>query len=96
MTSFHFGDTDAPLVGVYHRPAVRAPGVPAVLLCNPFGAAFNDFDLRGHVTVEVRPEIDHTYSTMGPQSILIDRVTSWVDEGYSAMPSNLITQVTAR
>lgn len=37
MTPFQFGDSNAPLVGVYHAPQVMAKHRPAVLLCNPFG-----------------------------------------------------------
>lgn len=37
MHVFQFGDSNQPLVGVYHTPVNRNSHRPAILLCNPFG-----------------------------------------------------------
>ena len=43
-----------------------------------FFRTFSDFDLRGHVEVQVLSDIDHTYTELSAQRELQDRLVSWL------------------
>jgi pimeloyl-ACP methyl ester carboxylesterase len=72
-TLFHFGDSAAPLVGVYHAPMIRGSSTPAVLLCNPFGEeairAFRIFRLIAQRAAEAgAPAMRFDYFATGDSS----------------------------
>ena len=49
-----------------------------------FDKLFNAFDFGENLQVEVRGDVDHTYTELSAQSALLDRISAWIKEEWGA------------